>query len=237
MQIALPLRSAGPTLAVPLRVGAQVVSVSIRRHPRARRYVLRVTDAAAVVVTVPRWGSIAGARAFAQQHVDWIVRERARRAAEAARRAEVPREIWLRGARVPIDVAPGCVVAGDVRAAVPEGADPIHVLRASLRDVATRELPPRLHALAAGAGLRVTRVTVRDQRTRWGSCSSRGAITLNWRLILMPPAVRDYILWHELMHLRRGDHSPAFWRLVADVCPDYQIARAWLRKNAGELRI
>ena len=85
-------------------------------------------------------------------------------------------------------------------------------------------------------GLAVAGVSIRNQRTRWGSCGRDGHISLNWRLVLMPPDVRDYVLIHELMHLRRLDHSPAFWKLVAAACPGYRDARQWLRQNGPALR-
>jgi predicted metal-dependent hydrolase len=100
------------------------------------------------------------------------------------------------------------------------------------RTRATRELPARLLELAAAHGLRVDRVSVRNQRWRWGSCSRSGHICLNWRLVRMPPPIRDYVMLHELMHLKRMDHSPRFWKLVAQACPDYQAARKWLRDHA-----
>lgn len=108
--------------------------------------------------------------------------------------------------------------------------------RAALRQRAQAELPPRLLALAAEHGLAVARVSVRGQRTRWGSCGRDGHICLNWRLVLMPESVRDYVLIHELMHLRRLDHSPAYWRLVSAACPGYREARQWLRANGPGLR-
>jgi predicted metal-dependent hydrolase len=94
---------------------------------------------------------------------------------------------------------------------------------------AKRELPARLLELADAHGLSVSRISVRNQRWRWGSCSPSGHICLNWRLVEMPAFVRDYVMIHELMHLRRMDHSPRFWKLVAAACPDYQVARKWLR--------
>jgi predicted metal-dependent hydrolase len=106
----------------------------------------------------------------------------------------------------------------------------------ALRQHARRELPARLLDLAARHGLVVTHVSVRNQRSRWGSCGRDGHICLNWRLVLMPPSVRDYVLVHELMHLRRMDHSPAYWQLVADACPDYREARDWLRRHGPSLR-
>jgi len=103
----------------------------------------------------------------------------------------------------------------------------------SLREQARRELPARLMELAAAHGLTVTRVSIRNQRWRWGSCSRSGHICLNWRLVTMPAPVRDYVLIHELMHLKRMDHSPAFWKLVATGCPDYRAQRAWLRNRSS----
>jgi predicted metal-dependent hydrolase len=103
-----------------------------------------------------------------------------------------------------------------------------------LRARAKRDLPPRLYELAALHGLTVGRVSIRDQRRRWGSCSRSGHICLNWRLAQMPDPVRDYVLIHELMHLKRMDHSPTFWKLVEAACPDYRTARDWLRLHARE---
>jgi predicted metal-dependent hydrolase len=94
---------------------------------------------------------------------------------------------------------------------------------------AKRELPLRLLELAAEHGLTVARISVRNQRWRWGSCSRAGHICLNWRLAQMPAWVRDYVMLHELMHLKRMDHSRTFWKLVAQVCPEYESARKWLR--------
>jgi predicted metal-dependent hydrolase len=102
---------------------------------------------------------------------------------------------------------------------------------AELQGRARIELPGCLLRLAERHGLAVAQVSVRNQRSRWGSCSPSGHICLNWRLVLMPDAVRDYVLIHELMHLRRLDHSRHFWRLVKHACPDYQQARRWLREN------
>jgi predicted metal-dependent hydrolase len=111
-------------------------------------------------------------------------------------------------------------------------APPPEVERA-LRAKAARELPARVAQLAAEHGLLVSRTSVRNQRWRWGSCSRAGHICLNWRLIAMPEWVRDYVILHELMHLKRLDHSPRFWKLVAAACPEYEEARAWLRRHAA----
>jgi predicted metal-dependent hydrolase len=100
---------------------------------------------------------------------------------------------------------------------------------------ARRELPPRLLALAAERGLTVSKISVRNQKWRWGSCSRRGHICLNWRLVAAPAWVRDYVMIHEIMHLRRMDHSRKFWNLVAEACPEYQEARRWLREHGRSL--
>ena len=121
------------------------------------------------------------------------------------------------------------------RARAVQQAPPIEDRRL-LREQARRELPARLLELAAVHGLAVSRVSIRNQRSRWGSCGRDGHICLNWRLVLMPTAVRDYILVHELMHLRRMDHSPAYWRLVAEADPEYRSAREWLRRHGPALR-
>jgi predicted metal-dependent hydrolase len=111
---------------------------------------------------------------------------------------------------------------------------PANVLSSALDDPTQRDrakdlLPARLLELAARLGLAVARVSVRNQKSRWGSCSRSAHMCLNWRLVLMPEFVRDYVMIHELMHLKRMDHSPRFWKLVAAACPEYEIARRWLR--------
>lgn len=108
--------------------------------------------------------------------------------------------------------------------------------RRPLRERAALELPRRLLELASQHHLIVARVSIRDQRTRWGSCGRNGHICLNWRLVSLPAWVRDYVLIHELMHLRRLDHSPAYWTYVAAACPLYREARQWLRLHGPAFR-
>ena len=175
------------------------------RHPRAKRYLLRVTSDGTVRVTIPRGGSKREAAAFAEREHAWIEQQR--------RRVEAQRL---------------------VRAAEEQRGDrPSAVEMRALREQAKRELPPRLLELAAQHALTVARISIRNQRSRWGSCSRSGHICLNWRLAQMPAMVRDYVLIHELMHLKRMDHSPAFWKLVAAACPEYKKSRAWLRKQSA----
>ena len=106
---------------------------------------------------------------------------------------------------------------------------------AALRQRALKELPPALLALADTHDITVTRISVRNQRSRWGACSARGSITLNWRLILVPDFVREYVMIHELMHRRELNHSRRFWRHVAAACPRFEEARRWLRSEGQQL--
>lgn len=172
--------------------------VEFVRHPRARRYLIRVRLDGSVRVTIPRRGSKREATAFYSQQHDWV--------ASQQRRVQQLRE------GMPEDLP----------------ADEQKRLRREARTV----LPARLRELAQQVGVTVGSVSIRNQRHRWGSCSASGAISLNWRLVTMPGWVRDYVMYHELMHVERMDHSPAFWALVKRVCPDYEEARRWLRRHA-----
>jgi predicted metal-dependent hydrolase len=111
------------------------------------------------------------------------------------------------------------------------------VLVRSLRERASAVIRRRVEALAEASGFRPRRVSVRDQKTRWGSCSGRGTLTFNWRLIFAPPSVLDYVVVHELCHLRHAHHGPRFWAAVEALCPNYQAHRDWLRDNGARLRV
>ena len=147
--------------------------------------------------------------------------------------------ILIRGVPVQIEAAAGdatLVKLGSQVIRVPAGASVRAAVEFHLRNVATPELIQRTFELARIHGLEVRRVTVRSQRSRWGSCSRAKSISLNWRLIQAPEFVRDYIILHELMHLREMNHSAKFWAHVAEVCPTYEEAERWLRRNAVLLR-
>jgi predicted metal-dependent hydrolase len=156
---------------------------------------MRVRPDGALRVTIPRGGSRAEALRFAERHLPWAERERAK-----LRPSPVSREVEL-----------------------------------ALIARARRELPARLLDLAREHGLEVARVTIRNQRSRWGSCSPKGVIALNYRLLQMPPDVRDYILIHELMHLRQPNHSRRFWALVEQACPTFRAAERWLKREGQAL--
>ncbi len=103
------------------------------------------------------------------------------------------------------------------------------------RRAARAEIAPRLDRACALAGTSYSRLTIRGQRTRWASCSRSGAMSFNWRLLLAPEAVLDYVVWHEVCHLEVMDHSRRFWRLVASRSPDYREHIRWLRVNGATL--
>lgn len=110
-------------------------------------------------------------------------------------------------------------------------------LEARCREAARAYFPKRAAYYQPMTGGTYQRISIRDQKTRWGSCSSRGTLSFNWRLMLAPPAVLDYVVVHELCHLTHMDHSPAFWQAVEAVLPDYRARRKWLKEHGSELRL
>lgn len=234
------------------------------RSPRARHYRLTLKRDGTAVVTIPARGSEREARRFADQHAGWLARARARqekRPRIAATWTIGARILW-RGEMTTIRVAPdspaarpavvlvldGALAHGS--APIPSGsgdaaaplfrvasltADLRPALEAQFRRIAKIELPARTWELAAETRVPVTEVSVRNQRTRWGSCTTAGVISLNWRLVQAPFFVRDYIIYHELMHLREMNHSARFWARVAEVCPWWQDAERWIKQNGSLL--
>jgi predicted metal-dependent hydrolase len=241
MQLVLPWSRAAGRVAraekppAVIEVGSRTYAVSIARHRRARRYVLRMTTEGALRITVPRGASIAGGLAFARGQGAWIAREQARRM-DRDRAWTDGGLVWFRGERVPFVLGDTIVTFGAESMARPEGGESLRgVFEARLRAIASAELPARCTDLARQHGLAVIRVTIRNQRSRWGSCSSRGTIALNWRLVQMPADVSDYVILHELMHLKQPNHSRRFWREVAAVCDGWRAAEHWLRTHGREL--
>ena len=215
-----------------------------RRSARARRISLRI-DAreGSVVVTLPARSlggtTEAAGRALLMDHAGWV----------AERLARLPQQVVIAdGATVPIDGAPVQVRhAPGLRGVRHEagvlqvGGDPEFLGRRvvdHLRAEARQRLAAAAVAKAQGAGLRPRSVVVKDTRTRWGSCTASGTLMFSWRLLMAPPEVQDYVVAHEVAHLRHMDHSPRFWALVAELTPHRAAATRWLeRGGAGLMRI
>jgi predicted metal-dependent hydrolase len=219
-----------------------VYPVELRRHARARRYTLRVKAASrAVVLTMPPRGSIREAKAFAQRNGAWI----------AARLKRLPDAIpFADGVAVPLRGVMHTIVhrpqtrgtvwieMGDDGALLCVAGDAAHAgrrVRDFLKREAKRDLDAASRRYAAALGVAVRRVSVRDQVSRWGSCTAGGVLSYSWRLILAPPHVLDYLAAHEVAHLIEMNHSRAFWRVVARICPDWQRAKGWLTAHGNAL--
>ena len=226
-----------------LTVGGRHVPVAAVRNPRARRYILRLRPDRSARVTIPRGGSMAEACRFLERHHAWLERQLQKLAAQPTR----PKE-WLPGTEILFRGEPTKIEAGlDGHAnLIRLGPETIKVADSSidlrrpierhLWKLAAKELPLRVREYLAVHPLPVRRITVRNQRSRWGSCSRQGTISLNWRLVQTPPFVRDYIILHELMHLRHMNHSARFWREVEVACPYYETAERWLKQHSSLLR-
>jgi predicted metal-dependent hydrolase len=236
-----PFKNGGRIMDV-LRIGSQEIPIRFVRNRRARRYIIRVHPDGSTRATVPRTGSTKEARAFAERNADWILKQLRQRREHPAHTTtwQHRSEILYRGAKVQLTVSPNhdghLVQFGDQTLHISYAANLRPAVERHLRKLATNELTGRTLELAKLHGLAVKRVTIRNQRSRWGSCSRRGSISLNWRLIQMPDTVKNYIIIHELMHLRQMNHSQRFWREVEATCPNYREAKAWIRQHRGILR-
>lgn len=218
-----------------LAVDGSDVAVSVRLDPRARRIVMRVHPATGeVIVTAPSRGGTGPALAFVRRETRWIAQQ-------------------LQGLPEPVALKPGAVVPylGElhvIRHSPVRGTAPVWVADGEilvsgriehasrrLADFFKREaktlLAARAVELAARLSTRPSRISVRDTNSRWGSCSQAGALSFCWRLVFAPDYVRDYVVAHEVAHLREMNHSPRFWRHVETLSPDTARARKWLRDH------
>ena len=193
-------RSAEPEVRW-LVAGGQRVLLRLVRNRRARRYVLRLSPDGSARLTIPRGGSAAEGARFAERNTRWLEGQLLRRAAQRDRPADWQHgtEILFRGEQVRLEVVPDGEAqvirfGGEAVRLAQSVADLRPAVHRHLRALAARELPGRVMELAALHGLPVQRVVVRNQRSRWGSCSRRGTISLNWRLVQAPASVRDYLI-------------------------------------------
>ena len=213
------------------------IPYAVRRSDRARRVRVTVDPARGVEVVLPRRAPEREAAAAIEELRPWIERRIAEldraRAAVAARGNSLP---YLGGllALVPQRGRTRAHRRGD-QLLVPEGAAQLPAVERFYRRVAHEEIAERLDRACAQAGVTYSRLSIRGQRTRWASCSQGGAMSFNWRLLLAPEPVLDYVVWHEVCHLEVMDHSPRFWALLAQRCPDYREHVRWLRRHGATL--
>ncbi|AHF90754.1 metal-dependent hydrolase [Opitutaceae bacterium TAV5] len=216
--------------------------VLYERSARARNYRLTLRRDGVAVATIPARGSEREARTFVEQHTAWLERARARQRTRprGATVWPVGTHVLWRGELAEIRKAvegarPQVCLGADVFRVPAFSGDLRPTLEAHFQRLARVELPARTWELATVTGMPVHEVTVRNQRTRWGSCTTGGVISLNWRLIQTPESVRDYIIYHELMHLKEMNHSARFWARVEEVCPGWRAAELWLKRNGSLL--
>ena len=245
--LSLPLRALLRRPAEPQTISVafdnNIYLVRVRRHRRARRYTLRIQAVTReVVLSMPPRGSLKEAATFAQKHGGWI----------AARLGRLPEVApFADGAIVPLRGVAHRIVhrrrsRGVVWTDTGDGGEALlcvagdapHINRrvtSFLKRAARRDLEAASRHYAEMIGVRLKRVTVRDQSSRWGSCSSTGVLSYSWRLILAPAFVLDYLAAHEVAHLTEMNHSPRFWRLLARLAPEMQQAKAWLDLHGNDL--
>jgi predicted metal-dependent hydrolase len=216
----------GASLAYAIRTGAR------------RTLALQIAPDGRVRVAAPHGTTLATIRAFVRRHADWVRRKQQELSAQAPRELADGLDLPVLGARVMLRFG---AETGHARAALRgtelwvQGAPARRrqAIERWYRARAAEHAAARLEHFAPLVGRRPQRLALRGQRTRWGSCSGRGTITLNWRLMQTEPALFDYVLVHELCHLLHRNHSPRFWREVARVMPNFHERRARLRKVAA----
>jgi predicted metal-dependent hydrolase len=209
----------------------------VRRSERARRVRVTVDAARGVEVVLPRRAPEREAAAAISELRPWIerrVRELERARAEVAARGDTVPYLGNLLRTVP-ELGRTRVHRRDSELLVPDGDARGAALERWYRRAAHLEIAPRLEQACASAGSSYTRLTIRGQRTRWASCSRSGAMSFNWRLLLGPAPVLDYVVWHEVCHLEVMDHSPRFWALLAKRCPEYRHHARWLRRHGATL--
>jgi len=223
--------------------GSQIYSVRLRRHRRARRYTLRIhpSDREAILTMPPR-GTLAEAKDFAQRHGGWI----------AARLGRLPKAApFHHGAIIPLRGVAHRIVhrageRGTVWTETRDSGEKIlcvaggfeHLDRRVhdfLKREARRDLQKAAERYADMLDVKVKRLSIRDQSSRWGSCTSSGSLSFSWRLILAPPFVLDYLAAHEVAHLVEMNHSPRFWKVVGRICNHVERAKRWLDAEGNDL--
>jgi predicted metal-dependent hydrolase len=226
--------------------GGDTIPYVVRWSARRRKTLNLCVTADGVRVAAPLGATHAEVRAFVARHADWIAKQREHCPAPPPSLAiEDGATLPYRGGELVIRVTPARSRAsatlrdGVLHVAVPDGPDAETAARNAvvrwLRRQAAEAVAGSVAHWSAVLGLAPAGVAVRDQRTRWGSCSATGVLRFNWRLIMVAPDLLDYVVVHELAHLARRDHSPAYWAIVAAAMPDHRLRRRRLREAQPRL--
>lgn len=216
-------------------IGNPPIEVDLRRSSRAKRLSLRVSRLdGRVTLTLPKRAAEREGITFLKSKEAWLRGHLDQLA--PIQQVAIGEQIMLRGTPVPIVQGAGKRLAiFHDRIEAPTTQDLGPKIKAQLRQMARNALAEASDRYAAALGLSYTRLSIRDTRSRWGSCSSQGVLMYSWRLIMAPPPVLDYVAAHEVAHLVEMNHSDAFWAVVAQLRPSYQTERQWLRANGDTL--
>lgn len=222
---------------IPVKHGDQSFSVGVRVSARAKRIRLKVTDRGAEVV-LPRWARRRDAHQAVMSNQAWLARH-VQRLAASMEVSPDDSTVLIEGIEYKLvhDLGdkPLVLIEGDTVHV--GGSEPAHALSAWLQKLARERFAAIIEDRSAEMGLFPARVSIRDQKTKWGACTSRGTVTFNWRLVMAPPAVLDYVVVHELAHLKELNHSPRYWAIVERFCPEHVRHRKWLRDNGSRLKL
>jgi predicted metal-dependent hydrolase len=215
---------------------AEEISYRVRRVARARRVKVRIDPQHGVEVLLPPRTPLRTAAAAVAELAPWIEDQLAELARARERLAQAGTLPYLdeRLLAVPESGRRRAHRRGGVLL-IPAGGAGLPAIERWYRRAARVEIARRLDAASAASGTPYTSLTIRNQRTRWASCATGGAMSFNWRLLLAPGRVLDYVVWHEVCHLRIANHSPAFWALLDAHCPGWRQEAAWLRENGPAL--
>lgn len=235
-------------LAMPqLAIAGKSIPYSVRVSRRARRLQLRITVDDGLEVVLPAGVSRSHIAPFLASQHEWILQRVDRYDSLRDQRGpallEDGVEVLFRGEPQVVRIAPAAKAraqvahrAGEIRLSLPPSADPSVVLENWMRQRAAEAIVEEIGRLNGDRRFPFERICLRDQKTRWGSCSRRGTLSFNWRLVMAPPEVLRYVVAHELAHTREPNHSPRFWQLLETLYGDPRPARQWLRDHGARLR-
>lgn len=221
-----------------LKVGKEVLPLLIRRHQRAKRICLRYHPTKhAISLTLPRHTRVNEGLNFLNQKSDWLITTLMEMPTKKRIKPGVVIPILGERVRIKHDADQRAAYKLDCDALIISGERAEFQKRTTdaLRKIAKKEIAVLAEKKAKKLGRRINRITVRDTRSRWGSCSSTGNLSFSWRLIFAPSEVMEYVVAHEVAHLRYMNHSDKFWNMVAYLCPDYEVAKEWLKLHGREL--